>query len=113
MLAASKEKDCAKIGGWTKAVRNHVYWCSTSTVKGFGNMILAKWKSFMRHVANKHDYRSDNLFPKCAHDELVCERKWIKVGMGQLNYVCYTLYENREDLLLFSLQFFTIVHFSL
>ena len=82
MLAASKEKGCEQIGEWTKAVRNHVYWCSTSTVKGFGNMILAKWKSFMRHVANKHDHHPDNLFPKCAHDELESQRKWIKVGMG-------------------------------
>lgn len=33
-------------------------------------MILAKLESFMRHVANKHDYHPDNLFPNCAHDVL-------------------------------------------
>ncbi|XP_028408641.1 uncharacterized protein LOC114531189 [Dendronephthya gigantea] len=80
MLAASKEKGCERIGEWTKAARNHIYWCSTSTVKGFGSMIQAKWKSFMRHVANKHDDHPDQLFPKCAHEELEDERKWIKIG---------------------------------
>ena len=81
MLAASKEKGCEIIAKWTKAARNHIYWCSTSTLKGFGVMIQAKWKSFMRHVANKHDCHQDSLFPKCAHGELDTERKWIKIGM--------------------------------
>ena len=79
MVAASKEKGCERIGKWTKAVRNHIYWCSTSSIKGFSNLTLAKWKSFMRHVANKHDHHLDPLFPKCAHEELE-NRKWIKVG---------------------------------
>ena len=54
----------------------------------------------MRHVANKHDHHPDNLFSKCAHDELESQRKWIKVGVGKtklcllytvysLLYVCY------------------------
>jgi hypothetical protein len=95
MLAASKEKGCEQIGEWTRAVRNHVYWCSTSTVKGFGNMILAKWKSFMRHVSNKHDHHPDTLFPKCAHDELESQRKWIKVGMSKATIYCSLFNENK------------------
>ena len=81
MLAASKTKGCEILGEWTKAARNHVYWCSTSTIKGFGSMIEAKWKSFMRHVANKHESHEDKLFPKCAHEELEYQRKWVKIGM--------------------------------
>ena len=35
-----------------KGVRNHLYWCATSTKQGFESLILAKWKSFICHVAN-------------------------------------------------------------
>ena len=44
MIAASKVKGCERISKWTKAVRNHIYWCSKSSLKGFKNLILAKWK---------------------------------------------------------------------
>ena len=80
MLAASKEKGCESIAKWTKGVRNHIYWCSTSTIKGYSNLILAKWKSFIRHVSNKHSSHPDPLFTDCAHDELEDKRKYIKVG---------------------------------
>ena len=43
-------------------------------------MILAKWSSFMRHVANKHDGHPDPLFVKCAHDDELEPRVWIKIG---------------------------------
>ena len=42
-------------------------------------MILAKWKSVIRHVANEHDEHPDPLFPKCVHGEEL-SRNWIKVG---------------------------------
>lgn len=80
MLAASKEKGCEIIKDWTKGLRNHIYWCSTSTVENFQPMVLAKWKSFMGHIANKHDNHPDPLFTKCLHDEDIPRRKWIKVG---------------------------------
>ena len=52
MLQLGKEKGCEKIADWVKGVRNHLYWCVTSTKEGFQEMITAKWKSFMEHVAN-------------------------------------------------------------
>ena len=79
ILKLSKEKGCEKIKEWMKGVRNHLYWCATSTKLGFGEMILAKWKSFIRHVANEHDEHPDPLFPKCVHGEEL-SRNWIKVG---------------------------------
>ncbi len=36
---------------------------------GDGNKILAKFKSFIVHVVNKHDNLPDPLFNKCAHDD--------------------------------------------
>ena len=84
MLTASKEKGCEIIKDWTKGVRNHVYWCSTSTVGCFKNLILAKWKSLMRHITNKHVDHPYPLFTKCAHCEIE-KRKWIKVGKSEMN----------------------------
>ena len=80
MLAASKKKGCERIAKWITAVKHHIYWCSTTTKEGFQKLILAKWKSFIRHVANKHTDHPNPLFPECAHKELEKRRKWIKVG---------------------------------
>lgn len=80
MLKASQESGCGVIKEWIKGVRNHVYWCANSTKQGFENLILAKWKSLMRHVANKHQGHPDTLFPECAHDDDIEPRKWIKIG---------------------------------
>jgi hypothetical protein len=80
LLKASKEKGCERISLWIKAIRRHMYWCATSTKEGFGAMILAKWKSLLRHIANKHTDHEDDLFKSCVHGE-IDKRKWIKVGM--------------------------------
>lgn len=80
LLTASKTKGCEVIAQWVKAVKNHIFWCSTSTKSGFQDLILAKWKSFMQHVSNKHSNHPDKLFQECAHDDNIEPRKWIKVG---------------------------------
>ena len=69
LLKASKEKGCEII----------LYWCATSTKQGFGALIVAKWNSFMRHVANKHEDHPDPLYKECNHGDLE-PRKWINVG---------------------------------
>ena len=79
MIKLSKEKGCEKIGDWVKGVRNHLYWCVTSTKQGFQELIAAKWQSFMQHVANKHDGHPTPIFKKCAHEE-IGSRRWIKIG---------------------------------
>jgi len=79
LLSASKEKGCEVIKEWTKGIRRHLYWSATSTKPGFGSLILAKWNSFMRHVANKHTDHPDPLYKRCHH-EVLQPRKWIKIG---------------------------------
>ena len=79
MLAASKERGCKAIKGWIRGVRNHLYWCVTSTKAGFESMIAAKWTSFMRQIANRHNGHPNPLYKKCSHDELEA-RNWIKIG---------------------------------
>ena len=90
MLAASKKKGCERIAKWITAVKRHIYWCSITTKEGFQKLILAKWKSFNRHVANKHTDHPNPLFPECAHKELEKHRKWIKVGRSNTDQSHFT-----------------------
>ena len=80
LLKAGKENGCEILLHWIKGIRNHLYWCATSTKEGFEDMILAKWRSFKNHIANRHEGHASNLFPKCAHAELETPREWIKIG---------------------------------
>lgn len=90
LLKASKEKGCERIKLWIKAISRHMYWCATSTKVGFGDLIVAKWKSLIRHISNKHtDHDHDELFKSCAHGE-ISKKKWIKVGMS-LYYNLYSV----------------------
>lgn len=47
-------------------------------------MITAKWKSFMAHVANKHENHPSTLFKKCAHNE-IDNLRWIRIGTTAYN----------------------------
>ena len=80
MLKASKFVGCDRIKDWMKAVRNHLYWSATSTALGFEEMIVAKWKTVVQHIANRHVDHPDPLFKVCAHGEYIEKRKWIKIG---------------------------------
>lgn len=79
LLKASKEKGCEIIACWIKRTRKRLYWCAFSTKSGFGTLIVAKWSSFLRHVANKHSDHPNPLYTNCNHGELE-KRKWIKIG---------------------------------
>jgi len=89
LLVASKEKGCEIIQHWMKGIRRHLYWSATSTKPGFGNLILAKWNSFLRHVANKHTNHPDPLYKECNHAELQ-PRKWIKISECFLLLLLFT-----------------------
>ena len=39
LLKAGKEKDCERISEWASSIRNHLYWCVTSTKEGFHELI--------------------------------------------------------------------------
>lgn len=88
MIKLSKEKGCKKIGDWVKGVRNHLYWCVTSTKQRFQELIAAKWQSFIQYVANKHDGHPTPIFKKCAHQEIRSQR-WIKTGREKV-YLYHT-----------------------
>ena len=62
LLKAGKESGCEIIIKWQKSIKNHLHWCATSTSPGFGDLIIAKWKSLIRHACNKHKEHPDTLF---------------------------------------------------
>ncbi|XP_066270376.1 uncharacterized protein [Branchiostoma lanceolatum] len=88
---ASKEKGCEVIKHWIRSIKKHMYWCALSTTQGFCDLIVAKWKSIVRHVANKHDSHPDESFPKCAHGRIDHDRKWIFSGSLAHDKLCAVL----------------------
>ena len=80
----SKIAGCEAVLQWIKPCTNHLFWSATSTFSGNGLVILAKFKSFLHHVINKHSNLPDRLFDKCAHDADIADRKWLKEGRHQL-----------------------------
>lgn len=86
LLQVGKESGCELLVKWQKAIKNHLHWCATSTKLGFGERILAKWKSIIRHVCNKHPQHPEPLFKQCVHGAL-SRRYWLKKGVGFLSYI--------------------------
>jgi hypothetical protein len=119
LLKASKEKGCERIKLWIKAIRRHMYWCAISTKEGFGDMIVAKWKSLIRHISNRHIDHDDALYSNCSHGELG-KKKWIKVGMPvQINFIranwpeaCKTVWQAGQ-ILSHYLAIYTLVFYSI
>ncbi|XP_028416037.1 uncharacterized protein LOC114539599 [Dendronephthya gigantea] len=60
----AKYAGCESILEWIKPCCNHLYWSATTTLSGNGKVIVAKFKSFLGHVKNKHSGFSDPLFDK-------------------------------------------------
>ncbi len=79
LFQASKEKGFEVLGAWIKGINSHLYWCALSTKQGFGNLILAKWKSIVHHISDKHTDHPDPLFKQCSHGDIE-PRSWIPKG---------------------------------
>ncbi|XP_015764208.1 PREDICTED: uncharacterized protein LOC107343156 [Acropora digitifera] len=94
LLQVGKESGCELLVKWQKAIKNHLHWCATSTKLGFGVLILAKWKSIIRHVCNKHNHHPDPLFKQCVHGAL-SRRYWLKKGTNVYNKMKQVLMNTR------------------
>ncbi|XP_068077615.2 uncharacterized protein isoform X2 [Danio rerio] len=65
-----KNKECELVKKWQRSIRNHVYWCATSSTSGPEK--VAKWTSLINHLQNVHTH--DNaLFPS-VHIHLELQR---------------------------------------
>jgi len=75
----SKESGGEALIIWIRPRENHFFWSAISTLSGNGNVIYAKFKSFLSHVINKHDNLDDPLYNKCNHGE-INHRTWLDKG---------------------------------
>jgi hypothetical protein len=75
----SKEKGGEVLVPWIRPCENHLIWSALSTSSGNGNVIWAKFKSFLSHIIDKHKKLDDPLFNKCEHGEIE-PREWLKKG---------------------------------
>ena len=82
LTTISKQKGFELLSEWIQPCINHLHWSATTTLSGDGNIILAKFKSFLGHIVDKHENLPDPLFNRCAHDDDIEERKWLITGLG-------------------------------
>ena len=80
LTSLAKKKGCEAIYAWLKASGNHLYWSACSTHDGNGKVIVAKFKSFLSHIVNKHEDLPDPLFSKCAHASTIPHREYLIEG---------------------------------
>ncbi|KAL8565477.1 hypothetical protein ACOMHN_049454 [Nucella lapillus] len=81
--AAGKSKRNAVIGLWSKGIKRHMYWCSTSTPEGPDRqqVVKDKWLSIINHIADIHEGHG-GTFSSCLHGALE-PRAWIRRGTRQ------------------------------
>lgn len=85
----SKEKDCEIAADWIESCENHLMWSATSTPSGDGQLIWAKFESFLSHVINKHEDLENPMFNKCAHDDNIPERRCLEEGKNvKAGFLC-------------------------
>ena len=77
----SKEKECDNLAEWIKPCERHLMWSATSTPSGDGELIWAKFESFLSHIINKHTDIPNSNFNKCAHGEDISDRRWLEEGI--------------------------------
>ena len=76
----AKASGCEAIAEWIKPCRNHLYWSARTTHDGNGEVIWAKFSSFLSHVVNEHENLDNPLFNKCRHIATIQPRKWLDKG---------------------------------
>ncbi|KAK3703423.1 hypothetical protein QZH41_014257, partial [Actinostola sp. cb2023] len=72
-----EREGCEDLKVWIKPCENHLYWSAMSTYDGNGQVIWAKFKSFLSHITDKHDDLDDPLFNKCLHGPIP-HRTWLR-----------------------------------
>ncbi|XP_043110508.1 uncharacterized protein LOC122356107 isoform X2 [Puntigrus tetrazona] len=75
----TKNKECGLLRKWQRSIRNHAYWCASSSTSGPEK--VAKWTSLVNHLQNVHTH--DNpIFHKCEHPvkESKDPNKWFQRG---------------------------------
>ena len=82
----AKVSGCEAIAEWIKPCRNHLYWSAKTTRDGNGEVIWAKFSSFLSHVVDEHENLDNPLFNRCGHNAIIQPHKWL--DKGNLACVC-------------------------
>ena len=77
----ARQKDCELLKYLVQPCVNHLHWSVISTPSRNGNVIMAKFNSFLGHIADEHEGHPDPLFDRCAHDNDIPDRTWLEKGI--------------------------------
>ena len=88
VLKIAKLKDGEPIAEWVTPCLNHLHWSAVTTPSGDGDVIWAKFKSFLWHVRDIHCDFDNPLFNKCHHREIIPIRTWLEEGKLQSDQIC-------------------------
>lgn len=94
LLKISKLKGCASLECWIKPCLRHLHWSAVSTPSGNGEVIWAKFYSFLFHVQNVHENLPNPIFNKCAHSLEIPPKKWLQKGTLNNNQLFLKLKSN-------------------
>ncbi|KAM4642780.1 uncharacterized protein O3C94_017066 [Discoglossus pictus] len=74
ILAASRKQGCQDIAKWIPAIINHL-WYSCKACGGNVDELRERWRSFVYHIKNKHEWEDGKLFNACTHKSYTQEEK--------------------------------------
>ena len=83
----AKISGCEAITEWIKPCTNHLFWSARTTHDGNGEVIWAKFSSFLSHVVDEHEDLENPLFNKCAQSEIIQPRKWLDKGIKYMKCI--------------------------
>lgn len=85
----AKVSGCEGIAEWIKPCTNHLFWSARTTHDGNGEVIWAKFSSFLSHVVDEHEELENPLFNRCAHMDIIQPRKWLDKGIEYMKHMYY------------------------
>ncbi len=87
----AKVSGCEAVAEWIKPCTSHLFWSARTTHDGNGEVIWAKFSSFLSHVVNEHEKLENPLFNKCAHKDIIQPRKWLDKGIISMKHAINTM----------------------
>ena len=92
----AKVNGCEAVAEWIKPCTSHLFWSARTTRDGNGDVIWAKFSSFLSHIINKHENLENPLFNKCAHKDIIQPRKWLDKGIHR--YIIYIILAHNKSI---------------
>lgn len=69
LLKIARKKSCSEINAWIKSIINHFWWSCASS-KGNVDELTEKWVSILNHITNRHTWKGNKFYKRCAHKRL-------------------------------------------